>query len=319
MNWHEKILTADLERHLELNPDGTVLCVVTEAAQARYGALLEERFANEPRARFVPESAFGPGDLEPRPAVVTLIAGGIPDSRRAYAHLSAPKQAELPVVFLTPERRHFDRRPGSGNAGVTYEGMFWLASAYAQTIRPRRGAYCEFGVFDGRTISMAYHALQDVCGQFYAFDSYSGISGTTDDETSHFADGEYYANLATLHYNLRFDQIDADRVRAMPGRFEDTLDGRTATDDGIEQISVLHVDTDVYWPALLALRYATPALPQGALLLFDDYDQLAASNTVGERKALATWLAENPRFHVEPYRAYGVFGRSFLLHVSDPD
>jgi hypothetical protein len=191
--------------------------------------------------------------------------------------------------------------------------MFALAGVYAQTIKPS-GSYLEFGVYDGRTIALAFHTMATACDRFFAFDSFKGIGGATAQEQSHFANGQYYANLATLDYNLRFTGVDVARVTPVAGFFEDTLAGRTPRDYGIESASVVHIDTDVYAPALQALEFVTSALPQGALLLFDDYDQLAASNRKGERRAVREWLERHDDIELEEYRRYTPFSRAFIVH-----
>lgn len=100
----------------------------------------------------------------------------------------------------------------------------------------------------------------------------------------------------------------------MPGFFQETLRDRLPSELGIERASIVHIDVDVYELARLALEFISPALPQGALLLFDDYDHMAAANDRGERRAMREWLAAHPEFEIEPYRAYGAVCRSFLVH-----
>jgi hypothetical protein len=111
--------------------------------------------------------------------------------------------------------------------------------------------------------------------------------------------------------------VDETRVRVVPGLFQDTLADHTPGDIGLTSLSIVHIDTDIYEPARLALEFVSPVLPQGALLLFDDYDQLAASNARGERRAVADWLLAHPEFSLEPYRTYGTFCRAFLVHRHD--
>jgi O-methyltransferase len=191
--------------------------------------------------------------------------------------------------------------------------MFSLASQYVPMVA-RGGSYVEFGVFDGNSMTIAYHALKGVCKSFYAFDSFQGIGGALESEATRFRDGQYAASLETFRYNLRFNNVDERRVQVVPGFFQETLRNRTPADLGIDKASIAHIDTDVYEPALLSLEFIAPALPQGALLLFDDYDQLAASNDRGERRAIREWLKAHPELELEPYRNYGVACRAFIVH-----
>lgn len=307
------MLIKDVGRHLDLNPHAPVVVAVTEKAKTKYSSVLTDHFAGNDRLVVVDYSEMSPAILNQSPAVIALVAADVGDSRAPYAGLDFAKKQGVPVVFSFPERRHNDHPPKAENFGIGYQGMFWLAGQYAETIRPKKGAYCEFGVFDGRTMSMAYFALRNVCDRFYAYDSYSGISGSMNDEAEHYQDGQYYANLETLAYNLKFNGMDASRVTPVAGKFEHTLANRSAKMDGIEHISVVHIDTDVYLPALLALKYCESSLSDGALLLFDDYDQLAASNNRGERRAFREWLDGQETWTAEPYRNYAVYGRAFIL------
>lgn len=316
LTWHQNILIKDVGRHLDLNPHAPVVVAVTEKAKTKYSSVLSDHFAGNDRLVVVDYSEMSPAILNQSPAVIALVAADIGDSRAPYAGLDFAKKQGIPVVFSFPERRHNDHPPKAENFGIGYQGMFWLAGQYAETIRPKKGAYCEFGVFDGRTMSMAYFALRNVCDRFYAYDSYSGISGSMSDEAEHYQDGQYYANLETLAYNLKFNGMDPSRISPIAGKFEQTLANRTAKMDGIEHISVVHIDTDVYLPALLALKYCEQSLSEGALLLFDDYDQLAASNNRGERRAFREWLDGQETWTAEPYRNYAVYGRAFILQRS---
>jgi hypothetical protein len=100
----------------------------------------------------------------------------------------------------------------------------------------------------------------------------------------------------------------------VPGFFQDTLTGKSITALGVESVTVAVIDTDIYEPAALALEYVAPALRQGSVLLFDDYDHMAAARGVGERLALKEFLDRHPEIEVEPYRNYGAAARAFLVH-----
>jgi O-methyltransferase len=313
MDWHTTTLMKDIERHMTLIGQGCVILATTPAARRRYGEALGNFCASERRARLIDIEACS-DQLCHDAAVVVVIADGIADSRRAYAQAAALKTAGKPVVFGVPERRLCIQPPSWKDSGIQHEGMFWLVSQYARTIHPRIGAFCEFGVYDGRSFSIAYHALKDTLGPFFAFDSFQGLGGTLDTEKSHFDDGQYFANAETFNYNMRYSGVDRSRVTVVPGFFQDTLAQKTAADLGIQSISVVHIDVDVYLPALLALEFVAPQLSQGAILLFDEFDQFAASNHSGERRALREWLARHPEIEVEPYRSYGAFARSFIVH-----
>lgn len=315
MNWAQKFVVDELRLHRDLNPDGEVVAAVTPAGEKRFGPAIASAGLG-PSVRIMPVTDAGNHD-HGRTAVICVVGGNQADARSAYAAFGRAKALGVPVVFCVPERKILRTAPGWQNSGIMYEGMYFLAAQYASTLRPTGGAYCEFGVFDGRTFVMAAHALKNVCGTFHAFDSYKGIGGSLAEETTHYHDGDYSANVQTLHYNMRSAGVGAVPYQVIPGYFQDSLKGRTCRDDGIEHVAIAHIDVDVYEPAKLALDYLTPGLLDGALLMFDDFDQLAARDDLGERRALREWLAENPQITVELYRTYGVFCRAFIVHRND--
>ena len=304
MDWFNQRVKRELEQHLNLAGPGRVAVIATPGGRARFKDALHHFGGKIPV--FSDPSQIG------NCRVLAVIGEDIPSARTLHMSLSALKERGVAVVYCIPERRLATAPPGRENSGLQYEGMFRLASQYAPTAG--RGSYVEFGVFDGRSTILAFHTLGGVCDRFFAFDSFQGIGGVLDSETTHYKDGQYYANLETFDYNLRFAGVDAARVIAVPGFFEESLRGKRPEDFGIKKATVVHIDTDVSEPALTALEFISPALPQGALLLFDDYDQLAASNDKGERRAVREWLKAHPEFEIEPYREYATFSRSFIVH-----
>lgn len=299
-------LHAIIRRHCSIQRDGLIALIMSDAAKHKYGSALDQILSEEHRLqRRSPDNAFDSA------ALVLLVAADSSDVRRQYATLRRRQREDIPLIMCMPERPIAIAKPKLEHSGVHYSGLMALAGMYLETVRPRKSAFCEFGTWDGRSFATAYHALSNVCGQFYAFDSFQGIGGTLDEEQTHFGDGQYSASLSTFEYNMRYSGVDMTRVKITKGFFEDSLT-RDAPDTG--PVAIAHIDVDVYAPALSALNFLTPHLCQGALLLFDDFDHFAASNEMGERRALREWLATNPEVEVEPYRAYGHTSRSFLVH-----
>ncbi|MDX9689603.1 MAG: TylF/MycF/NovP-related O-methyltransferase [Alphaproteobacteria bacterium] len=297
----------DILSHLADVSPGRVALVLTDRARDRFANVLST--FSEERLVLLGLREKPANDV----ALVVVVACDVDDARPAYAAMSPAKEMGIPVVFCAPGRRVFDSIPEYKPIGLNYSGMFWLASQYIGTVKCR-GAYCEFGVFDGMTFSLAYQLFEKKCDSFYAFDSFQGIGGAMETETTHFKDGDYYANVETFRYNMKFIGADTSRITATKGFFDHTLVGKMPADYGIEKISIAHIDVDVYEPALQALEFISSALVQGSLLLFDDYDQLGASNEKGERRAVCEWLAAHPELSIESYRNYAVFGRSFIVH-----
>jgi hypothetical protein len=109
--------------------------------------------------------------------------------------------------------------------------------------------------------------------------------------------------------NWFVEEVKSGKVRGERCRSERGNGARIWRSDAID------INVDVYVPALQALCFITPAFVNGALVMFDDYDQMAADDNRGERRALREWLAETG-FRAELYRSYATFGRTFIIHKS---
>jgi O-methyltransferase len=264
------------------------------------------------QAPFEPNSKYG--------AVLTVSDTG--RGMLTLRHLSRNYQAAgVPVVALEGwplpvDGKQFQRDIVlSGN--ITTPGMFDLAARFCGGMP---GDYFEFGTFLGFTLQCAYHAFNirnpSVKRRFIAFDSFAGIVGAKSSEG--FNDGDYAASVASFRFANTLAEVPNDRVLAIEGPYQETIVGPGAEETrrslGETSAAVVHIDCDVEEPAKLALDFVIPYVQQGTLLLFDEYDLHRADNAKGERAALRAWLKENPQFEVEPYRAYHVHARAFILH-----
>ncbi|WP_374558370.1 class I SAM-dependent methyltransferase [Thermomonas sp.] len=196
---------------------------------------------------------------------------------------------------------------------IHYEVMFNEAGKVAANLR--RGHYLEFGTFDGRTFTLAWHSMAKRCPwmRFFGFDSFTGILGARNDEV--YVDGTYCSNRETFEHNWRVAGLDPGRCMSVPGDFRESLAEPGLRERlGIEAAAVVHIDCDVYEAAKAALDFVAPVLQQGSVLLFDEFHANHASNATGERRALRELLAAHPELEVERWHDYAVEGRSFLVH-----
>ena len=82
--------------------------------------------------------------------------------------------------------------------------------------------------------------------------------------------------------------IDGERVRLVPGLFEDTVPQHVAA-----PVAFAHVDCDWYDPVRLCLATLDRHLSPGGLLIVDDY-----SDYEGCRRAVDGFLAAHPDFEI---------------------
>jgi O-methyltransferase len=249
-------------------------------------------------------------------ALVLLADTSITDLQYLHKISGPAKEASLRVVSCFA--RPVFRGPLANTSGLTYEAMFSRAALLARSQR-EPGDYLEFGVFDGRTMTLAWHAMKDIRAmRFFGFDTFKGIAGALAEEIS-YPDGSYYSNLETYWHNMQVANADPARMRPVAGNFLETFTDREALQAslGIERCLVAHIDCDVYTAAKASLNFLTNILVQGSVLLFDEFHANNASNQLGERRALREWLEENPGIQVERWMDYAAVGRAFFVHI-DP-
>lgn len=163
------------------------------------------------------------------------------------------------------------------------------------------GHYLEFGTYWGRWFFQAYYLFRHILkGNFYAMDSFHGLSRPEERETLYTA-GDY--RVQTYNYNIRSFKALArlvgmpeERLRVVPGFYSDTLVGHSPSEYGLEpqSVSVCIIDCDLYEPTRQALDFVTPLMEPGSLICFDDWRLCRASPVVGERAAALAWLRDNP-------------------------
>jgi len=248
--------------------------------------------------------------------LVIMVDDTLPEARLSHRACFLFKEAGLPVVF-GDARPIFTTLPTQYATGINYGGMFRLAADYLSPIRSMQPArafsYVEFGVYDGRTVTLAYLCFQHLIKNFYACDTFEGIRGTMPSEVRQFQEGTYYANETTFHLNMRMVGADPERIHTIKDDFRDIThdDMRLPPSDSV---AVAHIDCDVYAAAKAALDLLSDRLIDGALVLFDDYDSLLGNPNNGERRASREWLEENPSFRLDPYRCYSSTCRAFIFY-----
>ena len=213
-------------------------------------------------------------------------------------------------LFYTP--------PGDGSPIYGYPGIFNLCAKFAAEFQ-MEGDYLEFGVFDGRTMSLAWQTMgwRMPRMRFVGFDSFAGIRDAMPDEG--YVDLDYYSNIETFRHHMICVGADPERILTGKGRFAETLADpkKSHAELGLKSCLIAHIDCDIYQAAKLALDYLTGLLRQGSIILFDEFHYNKASNALGERRALAEWLEKNPQYQVERWHDYALFARAYIVHCSE--
>ncbi|MCE9592375.1 MAG: hypothetical protein K8S99_17865 [Planctomycetes bacterium] len=168
-----------------------------------------------------------------------------------------------------------------------------------------RGHYAEFGTFWGRLFFHHHHLLRGwLRGNFFAFDSFAGLSAPLPDETrftrGDFTPSAYAYNLPSFQLLAQLVGVDPARLVTIPGFYDQSLAGHNPSEYGLapESISVCAIDCDLLEPTRHVLNFITPLLEPGALIYFDDWRLCRASPYVGERAAALAWLRDHPSFEL---------------------
>lgn len=189
------------------------------------------------------------------------------------------------------------------------------------------GSYMEFGTFRGQSVAYAFHEKSklfiNLPGQgksgishIYAFDSFAGIGGISEEELpGPFVEGSYSSTAEEYFTFLSKRGVDISDITTIPGFFQESLTESLQDRILLEcpVAAVVNIDCDIYEPALLALHFIAPMLRQGSVVLFDDWYSYALAPNKGEVRALNEFLLENSRFSFHPWKDYGPVGRSFIV------
>jgi O-methyltransferase len=217
-----------------------------------------------------------------------------------------------------------NRRAGEGTAHVAaVELRERLGEALTRLGAQRAagqpmGDYLEFGVYAGGTMACFDRTrrelgLDDV--RLFGFDSFEGLPAAAGEEApDRFRAGMFTCTAAEARENMRREGVDMGRVELVEGWFEDTLTEETRARHGIDQVSVIMLDCDLYSSAKAALRFSAPLIDGAAVVVCDDW---VHGGPEGEQRAFREFLDETglSAEALGQYRAGGHEdgGRTFLV------
>lgn len=199
--------------------------------------------------------------------------------------------------------------------GFVYESGNMINMAFGYCANNKiAGDFAEFGVFRGHTTIEAWKASQRHslhAMEFWLFDSFEGLPEVGgEDRGGPFQSGQFSFTRKDYERNLRRSGVDFERVRIVPGFFDQSLKD-VSTD---RRFSVVWIDCDLYESTVPVLEWLTGKLVDGAVICFDDWFTFSGRADKGEQKAVAEWLAKYPQISLTPYRDFHWGGKSFLFH-----
>jgi ectoine hydroxylase-related dioxygenase (phytanoyl-CoA dioxygenase family) len=188
-----------------------------------------------------------------------------------------------------------------------------------------RGHFAEFGTFWGRAFFSSFYELHHwLNGNFYAFDSFAGLSEPDPREKAFtngdFSKGAYGFNHASFCALSDILGLPHERIVTVPGFFDASLTPENAVKLGIapKSLSVCRIDCDLIDPTLSVLNFISPLLDDGALIYFDDWRLCRADPNLGERGAVLRWLKANPSFDLVDFPSIHWQHQWFIFHRNKP-
>ena len=187
---------------------------------------------------------------------------------------------------VAPANRHLERERAARRSTAAYimsrmrQAMICsdreevLAAAMDRMLR--HGLICEFGVFEGQTIS--YIAKQVPDRNVFGFDSFEGLPETWR--------GPFKRGVFSM--DGRLPSVPAN-VTLIKGWFDATLPTFAAEHD--EPVALLHVDCDLYSSTKCIFAHLGDRVVPGSVIVFDEYFDYPAWQE-HEFKAFAEFVAQ---------------------------
>jgi hypothetical protein len=182
------------------------------------------------------------------------------------------------------------------------------------------GDYVEFGVWKGRTFSHAYKLMHGLFPQmrFVACDSFKGLPMPTgldavEGFSSHFYERQFACSREEFMQNVHREGVDLERVVTIEGWYDDTLNEETRSAHRLDKLAFAWIDCDLYESTVPVLKFITPMLSVGTVLLFDDWRCFRNLPDFGQQRAVREWLAGNPGLAIGELMSFGWNGLAFTV------
>lgn len=182
------------------------------------------------------------------------------------------------------------------------------------------GDYLEFGVYQGTEFIHAHHRARELMPwmRFFAFDSFEGLPEIAGlDADGEFYSGQFECSQEQFERRLRDNNVDMERIRIVPGWFDESLTDQTKKEHELQIASVVFIDCDLYRSAVPVLEFLTSLIRQGSILLFDDWYNFKADPKKGVQRATNDWLASNQHVKLERWFPFCHHGQSFIVQMGD--
>jgi hypothetical protein len=216
----------------------------------------------------------------------------------------------------------FLRAPSLRSQHFGAEEMADLAVRFLAT-NEIRGSYLEFGLYRGAAFAHFYHALRrhrlDL--RMFGFDSFRGMPTATGADAAPgfraYAEGYFACTEAEVRSELRRKRVPDAAYTLVPGFYQHSLQPALYMCPGLAPSAVVLIDCFYYESTRLALRFVTPTLQNGTVLICNSYFRFKADPDHGERGAVAHWARQHPTLALTEYARFGTTGLAYIVHVAE--
>lgn len=181
-----------------------------------------------------------------------------------------------------------------------------------------RGAYLEFGVFNGTSLACAHRAarLEDAESlRLLGVDSFKGLpTHVSCEDGGVWEPGQFACSLADTRRCLANRNIESHAVTLIERWYDElSVDHLAAALDG-HRIQIAMIDCDAYSSASRALSLITPLLAPIAIIFFDDW-RLRDVDLIGggEYRAFNEWRNVHHSINIQHFPSYSRKSQAFIL------
>ena len=256
------------------------------------------------------------------------------EGRRVVQRLAAKTLGER--ILLTsppPYTAEYDREMPIG--ALNHHDWFSLAWKFVYS-NQMEGDYFEFGSAMARTARSAAtyrkhpysRSTAEIRGSggrpyphLYIFDSFEGFPEPTEqDGKAGWIKGHFKTSLDDFRGLIEQVVGPADWT-PIAGFYNESLTPQRATtlQQANVKASIVFLDCDFYSSTRDVLEWVPPFLQNGTLLAVDDYHNYRSDPAMGQQLAFTEWRSNHPEIELHPWRPFGIFGESFIVHIKGPD
>jgi hypothetical protein len=215
------------------------------------------------------------------------------------------------------------RAPSLRSPHFGAEEMADLAVRFLET-NEIHGSYLEFGLYRGAAFAHVYHAQRRhrLGLPMFGFDSFAGMPvahGADADPAFRRYDAGYFScSEDEVRAELRRRRVPAQAYTLVPGFYDDSLHPSLYEQPGLTPAAMILIDCFYYESTRQALRFITPTLQNGTVLMCNSYFRFKAHPDYGERGAVTDWMRHTPAVALTEYAKFGTTGIAYIVHLLAP-